>query len=173
MQNWLLIETRKAIDAMQISARNQDVHGDPYEYLFVKLNTAGQSSQFRTPRHITRTMVNMCEPHPGEPICDPAAGTSGFLVKSWQHLLETHTDPRDISYDGERTPHGLTGSRLTKEEWGGQPDHGPHRLRFPRRSPKSGPTTWFSPIRHSVGAIDPMDVDRTLPAKCRRLRSSS
>ncbi len=119
MQNWLLIETRKAIDAMQISARNQDVHGDPYEYLLVKLNTAGQSSQFRTPRHITRTMVNMCEPHPGEPICDPAAGTSGFLVKSWQHLLETHTDPRDISYDGERTPHGLTGSRLTKEEWGG------------------------------------------------------
>jgi hypothetical protein len=50
-------------------------------------------------------------------ICDPAAGTCGFLVNAWQHLLETHTDPRDIAYDEEGYPHGLTGSKLSKEEW--------------------------------------------------------
>ena len=54
---------------------------------------------------------------PGERICDPAAGTCGFLVNAWQHLLETHTDPRDITYDEEGYPHGLTGSKLTKEEY--------------------------------------------------------
>ena len=87
----LLIEACKAIDAMQISAQNQDVQGDLYEYLLSKLNTAGQNGQFRTPRHIIRMMVKMRDPRPGERICDPAAGTCGFLVNAWQHLLETHT----------------------------------------------------------------------------------
>src|SRR5882672_742041 len=113
----LLIEACKAIDAMQISAQNQDVQGDLYEYLLGKLNTAGQNGQFRTPRHIIRMMVNMCDPRPGERICDPAAGTCGFLVNAWQHLLETHTDRRDITYDEEGYPHGLTGSKLTKQEY--------------------------------------------------------
>ena len=113
----LLIEACKAIDAMQISAQNQDVQGDLYEYLLSKLNTAGQNGQFRTPRHIIRMMVKMRDPRPGERICDPAAGTCGFLVNAWQHLLETHTDPRDITYDEEGYPHGLTGSRLAKEEY--------------------------------------------------------
>jgi type I restriction enzyme M protein len=79
----LLIEACKAIDAMQISAQNQDVQGDLYEYLLSKLNTAGQNGQFRTPRHIIRMMVNMRDPRPGERICDPAAGTCGFLVNAW------------------------------------------------------------------------------------------
>jgi len=46
----LLIEAAKAIDAMAISAQNQDVQGDLYEYLLGQLNTAGQNGQFRTPR---------------------------------------------------------------------------------------------------------------------------
>jgi len=97
----LLIEACKAIDAMQISAQNQDVQGDLYEYLLSKLNTAGTNGQFCTPRHIIRMMVKMIDPRPGERVCDPAAGTCGFLVNAWQHLLETHTDPRDLSYDEE------------------------------------------------------------------------
>lgn len=111
----LLIEACKAIDAMQISAQNQDVQGDLYEYLLSKLNTAGTSGQFRTPRHIIRMMVKLVDPHPGERICDPAAGTCGFLVNAWQHLLETHTDPRDLTYDEEGYPHGLTGAKLPRE----------------------------------------------------------
>src|SRR5438552_353633 len=113
----LLIEACKAIDAMEISAQNQDVQGDLYEYLLSKLNTAGTNGQFRTPRHIIRMMVKMLDPRPGERICDPAAGTCGFLVNAWQHLLESHTDPRDLTFDDEGWPHGLTGSRLSHEEW--------------------------------------------------------
>jgi type I restriction enzyme M protein len=113
----LLIEACKAINAMQISAQNQDVQGDLYEYLLSKLNTAGQNGQFRTPRHIIRMMVQMLEPKPKERICVPAAGTCGFLVNAWLRILETHTDKRDLSYDEEGYPHGFTGSKLTKEEW--------------------------------------------------------
>ena len=111
----LLIEACKAIDALQISAQNQDVQGDLYEYLLSKLNTAGTNGQFRTPRHIIRMMVKMVDPQPGDRICDPAAGTCGFLVNAWQHLLETHTDPRDLTYDEEGYPHGVTGAKLPRE----------------------------------------------------------
>jgi type I restriction enzyme M protein len=112
----LLIEACSAINDMEISSQNQDVQGDLYEYLLGKLNTAGQNGQFRTPRHIIRMMVKMINPRPGERMCDPAAGTCGFLVNAWQHLLETHTDPRDLTYDEDGYPHSLTGSRLAPEE---------------------------------------------------------
>src|SRR5262245_32653641 len=113
----LLIEACSAIEAMDISAQNQDVQGDLYEYLLSKLNTAGTNGQFRTPRHIIRMMVRMVDPRPGERVGDPAAGTCGFLVNAWQHLQETHTDPTALTYDEEGYPHGLTGSRLTQEQW--------------------------------------------------------
>ncbi len=194
----LLIEACKAIDAIQISAQNQDVQGDLYEYLLSKLNTAGQNGQFRTPRHIIRMMVNMCDPRPGERICDPAAGTCGFLVNAWQHLLETHTDPRDITYDEEGYPHGLTGSKLTKEEYefsqtkaltGFDSDSGMTMLRIGSMNlmlhgitaPNFRYTDTLSKAftderAYDVvlanppfkGAIDASDVNPTLPVKCKK-----
>jgi len=113
----LLIEACRAIESMDISGQNQDVQGDLYEYLLGKLNTAGTNGQFRTPRHIIRMMVKMINPRPGERLCDPAGGTCGFPVNAWQHILEEHTDKRDLTYDDEGWPHGLTGSRLSKEEY--------------------------------------------------------
>jgi type I restriction enzyme M protein len=112
----LLIEACKAIDAMQISAQNQDVQGDLYEYLLGRLNTAGTSGQFRTPRHIIRMMVRMLDPKPRERMCDPAAGTCGFPVNVYQHILETHTDPAILKYDEEGYPHQLVGDKLSKAE---------------------------------------------------------
>lgn len=194
----LLIEACKSIDTMQISAQNQDVQGDLYEYLLSKLNTAGQNGQFRTPRHIIRMMVNMCDPRPGERVCDPAAGTCGFLVNSWQHLLETHTDRRDLTYDEEGYPHGLTGSKLTKDEWefsqtraltGFDSDSGMTMLRIgsmnlmlhgidvPNFRYTDTLSKAFSEERaYDVvlanppfkGAIDAADVNPTLPVRCKK-----
>jgi type I restriction enzyme M protein len=112
----LLIEACKMIDQIQISSQNQDVQGDLYEYLLSKLNTAGTNGQFRTPRHIIRMMVKMLDPRPGERMCDPAAGTCGFPVNVYQHILESHTRPANLTYDEEGFPHGLIGEKLTKEE---------------------------------------------------------
>src|SRR6266851_3550416 len=194
----LLIEAAKAIDEMQISSKNQDVQGDLYEYLLSKLNTAGQSGQFRTPRHIIRMMVKLVDPRPGERICDPAAGTCGFLVNAYQHLLETHTDPRDITYDEEGYPHGLTGSKLTKEEYefsqtkaltGFDSDSGMTMLRIGSMNlmlhgiavPNFRYTDTLSKAftkerAYDVvlanppfkGAIDSADVNPTLPVKCKK-----
>lgn len=112
----LLVEACKAIDQMQISAQNQDVQGDLYEYLLSKLNTAGRNGQFRTPRHIIRMMVQMTDPKPGDRIADLAAGTCGFLVNAYQYILEQHTSPGVLSYDDEGQPHNLIGDRLTEAQ---------------------------------------------------------
>jgi len=112
----LLIEACKMIDQMQISSQNQDVQGDLYEYLLSKLNTAGTNGQFRTPRHIIRMMVKIVGPRPGERMCDPAAGTCGFPVNVYQHILETHTRPTNLTIDEDGFPHGLIGEKLSKEE---------------------------------------------------------
>jgi type I restriction enzyme M protein len=112
----LLIAACQAIDQMQISAQNQDVQGDLYEYLLSKLTIAGRGGQFRTPRHIIRMMVQMIAPRPGERIGDLAAGTCGFLVNAHQHILEQHTSPDILEYDQEGWPHNLVGDRLTDKQ---------------------------------------------------------
>ena len=65
-----------------------DTRGDVYEYLLSKIATAGVNGQFRTPRHIIRMMVELMEPKADEVICDPACGTSGFLVAASDYLKE-------------------------------------------------------------------------------------
>ena len=112
----LLIEACNAIDEMKISAQNQDVQGDLYEYLLGKLNTAGRAGQFRTPRHIIRMMVAMIDPEPGERIGDLAAGTCGFPVNAYQHILVQNTSPEILEYDEEGKPHHFIGDRLTEEQ---------------------------------------------------------
>jgi type I restriction enzyme M protein len=108
----LLIEACKAIDEMHISQLNQDVQGDLYEYLLNRLNIAGRNGQFRTPRHIIRMMVQMIAPQKNERVCDPAAGTCGFLVNAYQYILETNTSPDILQYDEDRMPHNFVGDLL-------------------------------------------------------------
>jgi type I restriction enzyme M protein len=108
----LLIEVCKAINEMQISAQNQDVQGDLYEYLLSHLTIAGRGGQFRTPRHIIRMMVRMIDPKVNEKICDPAAGTGGFLVNAYEYILEKNTSKEILEYDAEGMPHNLAGDLL-------------------------------------------------------------
>lgn len=108
----LLIEVCKAIDEMHVSQQNQDVQGDLYEYLLEKLNIAGKNGQFRTPRHIIRMIVQMLDPKANERICDPAAGTCGFLVNAYQYILEKNTSKDILTYDEDGLPHNLAGDLL-------------------------------------------------------------
>ena len=55
-----------------------------------KIASAGQNGQFRTPRHIIQLMVEMVEPTPDDVICDPAAGTCGFLIAAGEYLRQHH-----------------------------------------------------------------------------------
>src|SRR5690554_5670987 len=70
----------------RVDMSNQDIKGDIYEYLLSNLEGGGTSGQFRTPRHIIKLMVEMMQPTLEDTICDPAAGTAGFLVAAKEYI---------------------------------------------------------------------------------------
>lgn len=80
-----------------------DARGDIYEYLLSKIATAGVNGQFRTPRHIIRMIVDMMEPKATDVICDPACGTSGFLVAAGEYLKENRRE--EIFFNRENKDH--------------------------------------------------------------------
>ncbi len=67
-----------------------DVKGTIYEELLAR--SAQESSrgagQYFTPRPVVQTMCEVMRPTPDDRICDPAAGTGGFLCNAYQHVLD-------------------------------------------------------------------------------------
>ena len=84
----LLAKTVDMLD--KIPMEDRDTKGDLYEYMLGKIASAGTNGQFRTPRHIIQTMVEMMRPTPEDVICDPALGTAGFLVAAGEYIRDNH-----------------------------------------------------------------------------------
>lgn len=80
-----------------------DVRGDTYEYLLSKIAQSGLNGQFRTPRHIIRMMVELMDPKADDVICDPACGTSGFLVSAGEYLKEHRKE--EIFFNRQKKDH--------------------------------------------------------------------
>ena len=95
------------IYAQMAQLRAADVRGDVYEYLLSKIATAGVNGQFRTPRHIIRMMVELVEPKADDMICDPACGTSGFLVAASDYLKEKRKE--EVFFDKANKAHYMNG----------------------------------------------------------------
>jgi len=93
----------KAKSAEKADDSKPDIRGDVYEYLLSKISQSGRNGQFRTPRHIIRMMVEMMDPRPDEIICDPACGTSGFLITAGEYLKENYKDK--IFFDKDKKDH--------------------------------------------------------------------
>ena len=94
-----LDEVYDMINSMQAS----DVRGDVYEYLLSKIAQSGRNGQFRTPRHIIKMMVELMAPKADDVICDPACGTSGFLVAAGDYLKENLKE--EIFFDKVKKDH--------------------------------------------------------------------
>lgn len=71
--------------------------GNAYEYLLSIMSAQGDAGQFRTPRHIIDFMVDVMNPTKDDKVLDPACGTGGFLVASYNHILEQHDGKDDPS----------------------------------------------------------------------------
>ena len=102
----LLSKVISALDVIyQLMNENQsaDVRGDTYEYLLSKISQSGLNGQFRTPRHIIKMMVEMMAPKADEVICDPACGTSGFLVAAGEYLKENRKE--EIFFNKQKKDH--------------------------------------------------------------------
>ena len=102
----LLSKIVEALDGIyDVMSRMQeaDTKGDVYEYLLSKIAQSGLNGQFRTPRHIIKMIVDMMRPCPTDTICDPACGTSGFLVTAGEYLRENHHN--EIFFDRKNKDH--------------------------------------------------------------------
>jgi type I restriction enzyme M protein len=83
----------KVVDLIdQVPMEDRDTKGDLYEYMLGKIASAGQNGQFRTPRHLIQLMVELMAPKPNDVVCDPAAGTCGFLVAVGEYLRQKHPE---------------------------------------------------------------------------------
>ena len=98
-----VVDSLDEIYSMMNEIQTADVRGDVYEYLLSKIAQSGRNGQFRTPRHIIRMMVEMMNPTADEVICDPACGTSGFLVAAGEYLKENRRD--EILFDKKKKEH--------------------------------------------------------------------
>lgn len=98
-----VVDSLDEIYSIMSQAQSSDVRGDVYEYLLNKIAQAGRNGQFRTPRHIIRMMVELVDPKADDVICDPACGTSGFLVAAAEYLKEVRKD--EIFFNKDKKDH--------------------------------------------------------------------
>jgi type I restriction enzyme M protein len=82
------------IDDIDWTALNIDVKAAAFEGLLEKAASEGKkgAGQYFTPRILIKTIVRCMKPDPRAhaefSICDPACGTGGFLVSSYEWLIE-------------------------------------------------------------------------------------
>ena len=69
-----------------------DVKGDIYEGLLERNaeDTKSGAGQYFTPRALIKAMVECVRPQPNKSIADPACGTGGFFLATYDFLVETH-----------------------------------------------------------------------------------
>jgi type I restriction enzyme M protein len=85
---YLLRDVINKIAAIHFTS-SDELHtlGALYESMLREMrDSAGDSGEFYTPRPVVRFMVDVVDPRLGEVVLDPASGTGGFLVETFNHL---------------------------------------------------------------------------------------
>ena len=88
---------------------DMDVKGEIYEGLLEKnaQDVKSGAGQYFTPRPLIKAMVDVMRPAPGQAICDPAAGTGGFLLAAYDYIRRHH--PIDRAQEDHLRHHALNG----------------------------------------------------------------
>lgn len=88
INGYLLREVINKINGIHFSS-TEEIHTLAYLYeslLKEMRDSAGDAGEFYTPRPVIKFMVQVVNPQLGETVLDPAVGTGGFLVESFEHL---------------------------------------------------------------------------------------
>ncbi|QUP52282.1 N-6 DNA methylase [Ralstonia syzygii] len=96
----LLARVVQLLDAIPLHRR--DIKGAVYESLLGRIALAAQGGPFHTPCHIVRFMVELTRPDPSDTLCDPAAGTCGFLAAAGEYLRREHPG---LLHDARQSAH--------------------------------------------------------------------
>ena len=88
INGYLLRDVLNKVSGIHFTS-SEEVHtlAQLYESMLKEMrDAAGDSGEFYTPRPVIRFIVTVLDPHLGETVLDPAAGTGGFLVETFNHL---------------------------------------------------------------------------------------
>ncbi|OIO22113.1 restriction endonuclease subunit M [Candidatus Micrarchaeota archaeon CG1_02_47_40] len=82
-----------------------DILGDAYEWILRYFAPSkAKEGEIYTPREVIKLLVKMLDPKPGESVYDPAAGSAGMLILSYEHVKKNHPgkETRLFLYGQER-----------------------------------------------------------------------
>jgi type I restriction enzyme M protein len=83
------------INREQWMTLDADVKGDAYEGLLAKNaeDVKSGAGQYFTPRALIKAIVEVMRPDADTSVCDPAAGTGGFLLAAYERMKQGTLDP--------------------------------------------------------------------------------
>jgi type I restriction enzyme M protein len=79
------------LEIYNLTATSEDVKGIAFE-TFLGRTFRGELGQFFTPRVIVNFIVELLSPMPNELVCDPCAGSGGFLIKAFESVKKVIDD---------------------------------------------------------------------------------
>ena len=106
----VLTQVVSQLNDLHLDRVDADTKGDLFEHVLRQIRQAGELGQFRTPRHIIRTLIRLVDPKIGDTVYDPAAGTAGFLVGAWDHIRLANSSAagiEEVETDGKTIRRGL------------------------------------------------------------------
>ena len=109
VSGYLLRDVLNKVNEIHFTSRDE-IHtlGLLYESMLKEMrDAAGDSGEFYTPRPLIKFIVSAIDPRLGETVLDPAAGTGGFLVESFEHLKKQCKKAADYDRLQRETLYGV------------------------------------------------------------------
>ena len=97
INGYLLRDVVNKINGIHFTS-SEEIHtlSHLYESMLKEMrDAAGDSGEFYTPRPVVQFIVAVIDPKIGETILDPACGTGGFLVETFEHLRKQEKTTKD------------------------------------------------------------------------------
>lgn len=113
-----LREAIREIDEVEWSGVEVDVKGTAYEALLQRYaKEAKGAGQYFTPRPAIKAIVKAIDPEHDDQIHDPAAGTGGFLIHAFEHILEKTNEGLELTREERKAlmTENLSGMELVPE----------------------------------------------------------
>ncbi|MBK5965797.1 restriction endonuclease subunit M [Thiocystis minor] len=105
----------KQLERFDLSKTGDDIKGLAFER-FLGTTFRGELGQFFTPRPIVDFMVDLLNPQERQLICDPAAGSGGFVIRAFEHVRSQIVADIQRQKDAERARIEALGHPEDEEE---------------------------------------------------------
>jgi type I restriction enzyme M protein len=114
VSGYILREVLEVINKINFTS-SDEIHtlSALYESMLKEMrDAAGDAGEFYTPRAVVRFMVTVTNPRLGETVLDPACGTGGFLVESFEHIRQECDTVEKLDVLQQRTIFGIEAKPL-------------------------------------------------------------